>query len=191
MVSSKAFEQWESCFGRWKQIILPITSIWESPPFHTRNIFLCSYNTINKLFPFNILNSSKLCSMSFLVFELFWKLFYTVIIFPCQKCQVALKMKQHISLDIWYLLLWKGNNLTLPWISKSFIWVFSDVKMYTIFVMTFSDFKFILMIEITNQEIQKLNKSKKRIMFVAEVLKERKLLNQLRSPVKYLSLMKC
>lgn len=56
------------------------------------------------------------------------------------------------------------------------------MEMYRIFVMTFSDSKFILLIEITNQEIQKFNKSKKRIVSVAEVLKESKLLNQLRLP---------
>lgn len=58
----------------------------------------------------------------------------------------------------------------------------SDMEMYRIFVMTFSHFKFILFIEIMNQEIQKFNKSKKIIISVAEVLKESKLLNQLRSP---------
>lgn len=64
------------------------------------------------------------------------------------------------------------------------------MEMYRIFVMTFSDSKFILFIEITNQEIQKFNKSKKRIVSVAEVLKESKLLNQLRLPPMYLYLMK-
>lgn len=134
----------------------------------------------SKPFSFRFLNSSKLCSMhpSFLVFELFWKLFCTVIIFPCQKCQVTLKMKQHISLEIWHLLLWKGNNLTLLWVIKSFIWVFSNMKMYRIFVMTLSDFKFIVLIKITNQKIQKFYRSKKRIMSVAEVLKESKSLSE-------------
>lgn len=51
--------------------------------------------------------------------------------------------------------------------------------------------KFILLIEITNQEVQKFSKSKDRIMFAAEVLKDRKSLEQLRSSAMYLYLIKC
>lgn len=186
MVTSKTFAQLESCAWKMKADYSSCNQHLSFPLLILDTYYLHSCSTIkvnNFLSVSWTVQSYVACICPFLVFELFWKLFYTVIIFPCQKCQVALKMKQHISLEIWYLLLWKGNSLTLLWVSKSFIWVFSDMKMYRIFVMTFSDFKFIVLIEITNQGIQKFNKSKKRIMSVAEVLKESKSLSEVTSYV--------